>query len=85
MDSTHIVLGIDVLGVSSTVYGFTLDLAEAVPQGPPLLKARVKISPQTARALHLILGKHLREYERQFGKVVLPVHELHAWGLEEEL
>lgn len=33
----------------------------------------VRMSPQQAVALHLLLGQHLRAYEEQFGEVFIPV------------
>lgn len=51
----------------------------------PLLKLKIKVSPQMLKAMALLLSKQLREYESSVGPVSIPKGILHEWGLEDEL
>ena len=76
---------IDSAYIQTQLYGSTLLLGELREGKLPLVKVRVKVSPQMAKVLSLILGKHVREYEESIGEIIIPKELLHALGLEELL
>lgn len=75
-DSVHLTTG---------VWGTTLYLGELRPGQKPLLRAKIKVSPQMLRAISLLTQKHLNDYEKNIGPVSLPNQLIHSWGIEEEL
>lgn len=75
----------DSLQISTGVWGATLYLGENRPTKKPLVKAKIKVSPQMLRAISLLSGKHLRDYEQSVGPVALPNQLIHSWGIEEEI
>ena len=75
----------DALNLHTGVWGATLYLGELRPGKKSLIRAKMKVSPQMLRALSLLTGKHLRDYERNVGPVALPNEMVHGWGLEEEM
>lgn len=75
----------DSLHLNTGVWGTTLYLGELRPGRQPLIKAKIKVSPQMLRALSLLTAKHLRDYEKSVGAVALPNQLVHSWGLEEEI
>jgi len=52
-------------------FGLTTPEWEAHPEDKDLV-ARVRMSPQHAKALHTILGAHLDAYEEKFQEISLP-------------
>ena len=75
----------DSIQIQTQLYGSTLLLGELRQGEPPLIKAKVKVSPQMAKVLSLILSKHVREYERDIGAIAIPNQLLHDLGLEDEI
>ena len=67
------------------LYTSLIYLGEVRPGKSPLLRVKIKVSPQMLKAMALLLGKQLREYERSIGAIAIPKQLLHDWGLEEEL
>ena len=61
---------------AASLYEFTLILGLQTPgEGTESVLAevgRVRMSPQQAMALHLILGKHLEIYGEEFEEIFLP-------------
>lgn len=72
---------VDSAHVQTQLYGSTLLLGELREGEPPVVK--VKVSPQMAKVLSLIMSKHVREYERDVGEITIPKPLYHALGLEE--
>lgn len=74
----------DAVHVESQLYGSTLYLGQMRgPDAPSLVKVIIKISPQMAKVLSLILSKHVRNYESSIGPISIPKQLLHSLGLEE--
>ncbi|GEM_PF-2228976 len=78
---------IDSMHFQTQLYTSILLLGEmqTSPEQKPILKLKVKVSPQMLKAMALLLSKQVREYEDQIGSIALPKSLLHGWGLEEEL
>ena len=74
---------VDSVHIQTQLYGSTLLLGELREGEPPVVKVKVKVSPQMAKVLSLILSKHVREYERDVGEITIPKQLYHALGLEE--
>ena len=75
---------IDSVHMRTQLYGSTLFLGELrTPPDKPLIRTVVKISPQMAKVLSLILKKHVEDYERNIGPIAIPNELLHNLGLEE--
>jgi len=63
----------DSVNFMTNIYGFTLEFG--VMQGqdePPIQRVRVKMSPQHAKIMSLLLRKNVQEYERRIGTIILP-------------
>ena len=74
-DSLHIVTGL---------YSTILFFGELRDERQPLLRARIKVSPQMLKAISLLTQKHVRNYEETLGPIGLPHQLREAWGLKEE-
>lgn len=87
MDVAEQVLDIyaDSLHINTGLYSSTLYFGELRPGRKPLLKVRIKVSPQMLRSLSLLSAKHVRDLEGAVGPIGLPNDLLHSWGLEEEI
>ena len=48
----------------------------------PILRARIKVSPQMLKAMALLTNKHLKEYEEAVGPITLPPQVYTAWELD---
>ena len=70
---------VDSAHVNTQLYGSTLLLGELREGETP----KIKVSPQMAKVLSLILSKHVREYERDVGAINIPKPLYHQLGLEE--
>jgi len=75
----------DSLHINTGLYSSILYLGALRPGKKPLLKVRVKVSPQMLKAISLLTAKHIRDLEQQIGPVGLPNELVHSWGLEEEV
>ncbi len=74
---------IDSAHIQTQLYGSTLLLGELREDEAPKIKVKIKVSPQMAKVLSLILSKHVREYERDVGAINIPKPLYHQLGLEE--
>ena len=74
---------VDAVNVETQLYGSKLLLGDLRPDQPSLVKVIVKMSPQMAKVVSLILSKHIRKYEADIGPITLPNELLHSLGLEE--
>ena len=50
----------------------------------PVLRAKIKVSPQLLKAMSLLTRKHVREYENSVGPIALPRQVLEAWEIQDE-
>lgn len=64
---------VDSVSFMTNVYGFTLDFGVMQAQdAPPRQQVRVRMSPQHAKIMSLLLRKNVQEYERRIGTIILP-------------
>ena len=75
----------DSLHIFSSLYSSVLFFGEQMEEREPILRARIKVSPQMLKAMALLTNKHLREYEEAVGPITLPPQVYSAWELEPEL
>jgi len=73
----------DSLHISTGLYSSTLYLGVSQPGKKDKLLARVRVSPQMLRAISLLAGKHVKEYQEAVGPINLPAQMVRNWGLEE--
>ena len=76
---------IDGVNIETQLYGTTMYLGSLRRDEPQLVKVIVKMSPQMAKVLGLILSKHIQGYEKDMGPISLPKQLLHNLGLEDML
>ena len=74
----------DSLHIFSGLYGSILFFGELQEDREPILRAKVKVSPQLLKAISLLTRKHVREYESAIGPISLPQQVLEAWEIQEE-
>ena len=75
----------DSLHIFSGLYGSVLFFGELQEDREPILRAKVKVSPQLLKAISLLSpASTFREYESAIGPISLPRQVLEAWEIEEE-
>ena len=74
----------DSLHIFSSLYSSVLFFGEQMEEREPILRARIKVSPQMLKAMALLTNKHLKEYEEAVGPIHLPAQVYSAWELEPE-
>ena len=74
----------DSLHIFSSLYSSVLFFGEQMEEREPILRARIKVSPQMLKAMALLTNKHLKEYEDAVGPINLPAQVYTAWELEPE-
>jgi hypothetical protein len=74
----------DSLHIFSSLYSAVLFFGEQMEEREPILRARIKVSPQMLKAMALLTNKHLKEYEEAVGPITLPPQVYTAWELEPE-
>ena len=72
----------DSLHIFSSLYSSVLFFGEQMEEREPILRARIKVSPQMLKAMALLTNKHLKEYEDAVGPIHLPPQVYSAWELE---
>ena len=72
----------DSMHVFSSLYSAVLFFGEQMEEREPILRARIKVSPQMLKAIALLTAKHVREYEEAVGPITLPEQVYAAWELE---
>lgn len=76
----------DSVNFTTNIYGFTLEFGAMVGQDdPPRPLVRVKMSPQHAKIMSLLLRKNVLEYERRIGTVILPEGLYQDLGITDDL
>ena len=74
----------DSMHVFSSLYSAVLFFGEQMEEREPILRTRIKVSPQMLKAIALLTTKHVREYEEAVGPIALPEQVYAAWELEAE-
>jgi hypothetical protein len=74
----------DSMHIYSSLYSAVLFFGEQMEEREPILRARIKVSPQMLKAIALLTSKHVREYEEAVGPITLPDQVYGAWELEPE-
>ena len=74
----------DSLHIYSGLYGSVLFFGELQEDREPILRAKIKVSPQLLKAISLLARKHVREYESAIGPISIPRQVLEAWEIEDD-
>ncbi len=74
----------DSMHVFSSLYSAVLFFGEQMEEREPILRARIKVSPQMLKAISVITTKHVKEYEDAVGPITLPEQVYAAWETEPE-
>ena len=72
----------DSMHIFSSLYSAVLFFGEQMEEREPILRARIKVSPQMLKAIALLTAKHVREYEDAVGPIALPEQVYAAWELD---
>ena len=72
----------DSLHIFCSLYSAVLFFGEQMEEREPILRARIKVSPQMLKAMALLTNKHLKEYEEAVGPITLPPQVYTAWELD---
>ena len=71
----------DSFHIFSSLYSGVLFFGEQLEEREPILRARIKVSPQMMKAIAVLAAKHVREYEEAVGPITLPDQVFAAWEL----
>ena len=74
----------DSMHIFSSLYSAVLFFGEQMEEREPILRTRIKVSPQMLKAISVLTTKHVREYEAAVGPISLPDQVYSAWELESE-
>ena len=74
----------DSMHIFSSLYSAVLFFGEQMEEREPILRVRIKVSPQMLKAIALLTTKHVREYEEAVGPISLPDQVYSAWDLSTE-
>lgn len=74
----------DSFHIYSSLYSAVLFFGEQMEEREPILRARIKVSPQMLKAFALLANKHVRDYEEAVGPITLPEQVYNAWEIEVE-
>ena len=74
----------DSMHIFSSLYSAVLFFGEQMEEREPILRARIKVSPQMLKAIALLTTKHVKEYEDAVGPITLPDQVYSAWDLNGE-
>ena len=74
----------DSMHIFSSLYSAVLFFGEQMEEREPILRARIKVSPQMLKAIAVLTNKHVREYEEAVGPITLPDQVYSAWDLGSE-
>ena len=75
----------DSVNFATNLYGFALEFG--VMQGqdqPPRSVVRIRMSPQHAKIMSLLLRKNVQEYERRIGTIILPEGLYNDLGISDD-
>lgn len=75
----------DSVNFVTNIYGFMLEFSVITQQeDPPKPQVRVRMSPQHAKIMSLLLRKNVQEYERRIGTIILPEGLYNDLGIADE-
>lgn len=72
----------DSFHIFSSLYSAVLFFGEQVEEREPILRARIKVSPQMMKAIAVLAAKHVRDYEEAVGPISLPEQVYAAWEID---
>ena len=72
----------DSFHIFSSLYSAVLFFGEQVEEREPILRARIKVSPQMMKAIAVLSAKHVKEYEEAVGPITLPEQVYAAWEVD---
>ena len=72
----------DSFHIFSSLYSAVLFFGEQLEEREPILRARIKVSPQMLKAIALLASKHVQEYEAAVGPITLPEQVYAAWEVD---
>ena len=72
----------DSMHIFSSLYSAVLFFGEQMEEREPILRARIKVSPQMLKAIALLTTKHVKEYEEAVGPITLPDQVYTAWEID---
>ena len=72
----------DSFHIFSSLYSAVLFFGEQVEEREPILRARIKVSPQMMKAIAVLASKHVKEYEEAVGPITLPEQVYAAWEVD---
>ncbi|MBM3492999.1 MAG: DUF3467 domain-containing protein [Armatimonadetes bacterium] len=76
----------DSVNFMTNIYGFALDFGVMVVQDqPPKSQVRVRMSPQHAKIMSLLLRKNVQEYEKRIGTIILPEGLYKDLGIQDDI
>lgn len=76
----------DSVNFMTNIYGFALDFGVMMAQDqPPKSQVRVRMSPQHAKIMSLLLRKNVQEYEKRIGTIILPDGLYNDLGIEDDM
>ncbi len=74
----------DSMHIFSSLYSAVLFFGEQMEEREPILRTRIKVSPQMLKAISVLTTKHIREYEAAVGPISLPDQVYDAWEVNSE-
>ncbi len=74
----------DSFHIFSSIYSAVLFFGEQLEEREPILRARIKVSPQMLKAIALLASKHVKEYEDAVGPITLPEQVYAAWEVDHD-
>ena len=74
----------DSFHIYSSLYSAVLFFGEQMEEREPILRARIKVSPQMLKAFAVLANKHVHDYEEAVGPIPLPEQVYNAWEIEVE-
>ena len=72
----------DSFHIFSSLYSAVLFFGEQLEEREPILRARIKVSPQMLKAISVLSSKHVKEYEEAVGPITLPEQVYTAWEID---
>ncbi|CAI8285736.1 MAG: hypothetical protein CL884_01825 [Dehalococcoidia bacterium] len=71
----------DSLHIYSSLYSAVLFFGEQMEEREPILRSRIKVSPQMLKAIAVLATKHVKDYENAIGPIELPPQVYDAWEI----
>ena len=76
---------VDSVNFATNLYGFMLEFGVMQAQdAPPKSVVKIRMSPQHAKIMSLLLRKNVQEYERRIGTIILPDGLYQDLGISDE-